>query len=433
MASRLKAYLDKHQLSPLQVRQSPHPDLNLVIVIPCHDEPDLRGALDSLWGCTRSQKATEVIVVVNASESHCDDVHRRNTQTLSELRTWIRQHRDPKLTVHAIHHPRLPAKHAGVGLARKLGMDEAVARLLHTGNENGVIAGFDADCRCAPDYLLQVESHFRNHSSTPGCSIHFEHPLDGDADSAVADGIARYELYLRYYLMGLRYARFPHAYHTVGSSMAVRGWAYAKQGGMNRRQAGEDFYFLNKIIALGGFTELCATTVVPSARRSHRVPFGTGRAMTEWLAGVDKYQKVFSPGLFEELRIVFSSIPDWFDDTREPGSLLEVLPSGVADYLNQQDFVRKIQEIRANVARADTFESRFFRWFDAFRVFKFLRWGEAGRYEGEPLVEVVQTLLQRQQVMPATDSDDVVTLLHHLRGLDREGRFSPGSRQQNRM
>ena len=249
-------------------------------------------------------------------------------------------------------------------------MDEAVARLSRTGNEDGVIVGFDADCRCAPNYLNQIEAHFRNHASTPGCSIHFEHPLSGDAQAVVYDGIAHYELYLRYYLLGLRYARFPHAFHTVGSSMAVCAWAYAKQGGMNRRQAGEDFYFLNKIIALGGFTELCATTVTPSARRSHRVPFGTGRAMTEWLAGRDKYQSVFSPALFEELRGLFSQIPEWFHSTRNPHALLENLPPGITEYLDQQGFEQKIQEIRANVSREDTFVSRFFRWFDAFRLFK---------------------------------------------------------------
>ena len=433
MGSRLKAYLAKHQLFPLQIDESPHPDLNLVIVIPCHDEPDLLGALDSLWACTRVPTTVEVIVVVNASETHPADVHQRNNETLVELQTWITQHWDQRMRVHAIHHPRLPAKHAGVGLARKLGMDEAVARLGDPGNDNGVIVGFDADCRCAPDYLTQIESHFRHYPTTPGCSIHFEHPLTGDANPMVDEGIARYELYLRYYLLGLRYARFPHAYHTVGSSMAVRAWAYAKQGGMNRRQAGEDFYFLNKIIALGGFTELCRTTVVPSARRSHRVPFGTGRAMTEWLAGADRYQRVFSPELFEELRAVFSAIPDWFDDPREPDALLEELPPGIAAYLAQQNFGPKIREIQANVARVDTFVSRFFRWFDAFRLFKFLRWGEDGRFEGEPLVEAVRTLLQRQQAMPETDNLDVTTLLNHLRRLDREGRFRPDSRYQKRM
>ena len=87
---------------------------------------------------------------------------------------------------------------------------------------------------------------------SPGCSIYFEHPLHGPLEPKVYEAIAAYELHLRYYVQALRYAAFPYAHHTIGSSMAVRADAYAKQGGMNKRQAGEDFYFLHKIIPLGG-------------------------------------------------------------------------------------------------------------------------------------------------------------------------------------
>ena len=38
--------------------------------------------------------------------------------------------------------------------------------------------------------------------------------------------------------------------------MAVRADAYLRQGGMNRRKAGEDFYFLNKFMVLGGYGEM---------------------------------------------------------------------------------------------------------------------------------------------------------------------------------
>ena len=424
MGSRMKAYLDKHQVFPLQIEQSPLADLSMVVVVPCHDEPDLCGALESLWLCDRAQRPVEVVVVINASETHPRGVHQRNEQTQIELRAWILRHSEPGLKFHVIYHPRLPAKHAGVGFARKLGMDEAVARLSKTGNKNGVIVGFDADCRCATDYLTQLEAHFDAHPASPGCAIHFEHPLTGDAGDRVYDGIAHYELYLRYYQLGLRFACFPYAFHTVGSSMAVRAWAYTKQGGMNRRQAGEDFYFLNKIIALGAFTELRSTTVIPSARRSHRVPFGTGRAMTEWLAGKDRYQAVFAPDLFDELRQLFERIPDWFGNTASPSSLLEDLPPGIATYLSAQGFESKIQEIRANVARVDTFVTRFFRWFDAFRVFKFLRWRNATQ-GGVPLVEAVMELLEWQRAQPAAKSTTVLSLLHHLRCIDRDGRFGP--------
>jgi hypothetical protein len=47
--------------------------------------------------------------------------------------------------------------------------------------------------------------------------------------------------------------RFSYAYHTVGSAMAVKAYQYVKVGGMNRRQAGEDFYFIQKLVHSGNF------------------------------------------------------------------------------------------------------------------------------------------------------------------------------------
>ena len=423
----MKGYLHKHQLFPLQIDTPPDPDLSIVVVIPCHDEAGLLATLESLWACERAQCAVEVIVVINASAAHPAEVHQRNHATLMTLGVWIAGHLDTRLQIHAIYHPGLPAKQAGVGFARKLGMDEAFARLSGVGNEEGVIVGFDADCRCAGDYLISIERHFDANPVSPGCSIHFEHPLSGDPDPRIDNGIAHYELYLRYYLLGLRYARFPHAFHTVGSSMAVRAWAYANQGGMNRRQAGEDFYFLNKIIPLGGFSELRDTTVVPSARCSHRVPFGTGRAMTEWLAGSKRYEYVFAARSFQELGQLFNQMPDWFDDQRSTDLLVDTLPPGIASYLLEQRFGAKIEEIRANVSRRETFIARFFRWFDAFRVFKFLRWNDTERSACEPLTEAVVKLLEWCAALPVPPTNEVVALLHHLRKIDREGRFGPTS------
>src|SRR5690606_5551781 len=132
-----------------------------------------------------------------------------------------------------------------VGLARKIGMDEALRRLDRAGRLDGVIACFDADCTCDPNYLVEVERFFRENPKAPGCSIYFEHPLSGPAEPGIYQAVARYELHLRYYIEALRHAGFPHAFHTIGSSMAARASAYLQQGGMNKRQAGEDFYFLH--------------------------------------------------------------------------------------------------------------------------------------------------------------------------------------------
>src|SRR5262249_26021974 len=163
-----------------------------------------------------------------------------------------------------------------------IGMDEALRRFDAVERPGGVIVGFDADCRCERNYLTAIERHFERNSNSPGCSIYFEHPLNGPLEPAIYEAIAEYELHLRYYVQALRFGGFPHAFHTIGSSMAVRAGVYRKQGGMNKRKAGEDFYFLHKIIPLGGFTNLVETRVIPSPRASDRVPFGTGKAVCDF-------------------------------------------------------------------------------------------------------------------------------------------------------
>ncbi len=89
--------------------------------------------------------------------------------------------------------------------------------------------------------------------------------------------------------------------------MAVRAKTYAKVGGMNRRKAGEDFYFMHKIMPQGEFSEINQTCVFPSCRVSDRVPFGTGRAQTEWLREGKVELETYSPKVFEDLKMLFSA------------------------------------------------------------------------------------------------------------------------------
>ena len=101
--------------------------------------------------------------------------------------------------------------------------------------------------------------------SVAGVSIAYAHRLE-EADMTVQarEAIMKYELYLRYYRLALEYTGHPHAYHCIGSAFAVRTLDYVAQGGMNKRQAGEDFYFLQKLIATGRYATLQSTQVYPS-------------------------------------------------------------------------------------------------------------------------------------------------------------------------
>jgi hypothetical protein len=124
--------------------------------------------------------------------------------------------------------------------------------------------------------------------SRPPSSPEHRSPQDPPPENLVTevfDAVANYELHQRYYLLAVRYTGYPYAFHTVGSCFAVRAEAYCRAGGMSRRQAGEDFYFIQKLAGQGGFTECRSTSVYPSPRPSDRVPFGTGPDISRQIVG----------------------------------------------------------------------------------------------------------------------------------------------------
>jgi hypothetical protein len=258
------SYLLKHSFFKPFIPEPPHRDTSLIVVIPSFNEPDVIKSLVSLYNAGRPSFTTEIIVAVNSPEDAGLCQREQNRETIRVVKEWGRIHCSDAFMVNVIDVPPFPGKHAGAGFARKAGMDEAVYRFNLLDNDRGIIVSFDADSECDDNYLTELEKCF----SVPGirgCAIYFEHPLN-DAEHSVASNraIAGYELYLRYFVQAMRWAGFPYAFHTIGSCFAVNSKIYALEGGMNRKTAGEDFYFLHKIIPLGGFTELNSTRVIPS-------------------------------------------------------------------------------------------------------------------------------------------------------------------------
>ena len=395
----------------------PEPDLGIVVVIPCFNEPDLIASLESLWLCERPECPVEVIVVVNSPDGCPEEIRRQNQSTLNIGAEWIAQHRDARLRFHAFHFPGLPPKQAGVGLARKIGMDEALRRLDDFARTEGIIVGYDADCRCGTNYLTALEGHFRKNPQSPGCSIYFEHPLTGPLSPVVYEAAAAYELHLRYFVQALRYAGFPHAHHTLGSCMAVRADTYRKQGGMNKRKAGEDFYFLHKIIALGGFTDLRSTTVYPSPRPSDRVPFGTGKAVRDTLSG--RQFNTYPLEAFLDLKQLVERVPEFYRRRKEgnPEHLAD-LPPSVRSFLANLQFDDVLSEICENTSSEISFRKRFFRWFDGFRAMKFVHHARDCLY-GDGTVQVEAARLVATLDRGGSEAKNLTDLLNIYRDLDR--------------
>ncbi|MDP4208342.1 MAG: hypothetical protein Q8928_05955 [Bacteroidota bacterium] len=412
-----EAYLAKHNFEPY-IAARPHPELGLCAAIPSYKEPDLIRSLQSLWECERPSCAVEVIVVVNAPEG-CDALAtEQNLRTLKEASEWVAEHHDSRFQFHLVYSPGLPAKFAGVGFARKIGMDEAAYRLNLVGKTNGIIAGFDADSLCDANYLVEIDRHFKRLPKSPGASVYFEHPLSGDGFSAeVYAGIARYELHLRYLNLALRYTGHPHAWHTVGSSFAVRMDAYVKQGGMNRRQAGEDFYFLQKIISLGNFSEINTTRVIPSPRQSDRVPFGTGASMNKWHKGDTLETYCFEA--YKDLKGFLEEIDGCFKAEKETViAVVEKLPRALRIFLLENDFYDELASVSANCATLKTYRERFYRWFNAFKAIKYLNFGHDGYFEKADVTGEALKLLNELGI--ETTCNNEFGLLEVYRKIDRK-------------
>ena len=359
------AYLKKQAVRPRFFSEPPNPNLGIVVVIPAYNEQTLIPTMESLYCCELPQKGVEVIIVFNASENDSKELTATNQKACKAVEEWCQQLAHAKFSLHIIEEYSLPKKHAGVGLARKIGMDEAVRRF-ELLEKDGVIVCFDADSKCQKNYLVEIDNHFEWHGKTEACSIHFEHPLEGSAfEQEVYTGISCYELHLRYYKNGLAYANLPYAFHTIGSSMAVRASAYCKEGGMNKRKAGEDFYFLQKFISKGTLSELHTTTVFPSPRSSDRVPFGTGRAIKEMLEGERAIEFSYAFETFEVLKQCFCEVSSWYDDTPKVNPYL-------LKFMGEESFAKKLAEIRTQSSSREAFVKRFFQWFNAFQTLKFV-------------------------------------------------------------
>lgn len=369
----------------------------MIIVIPCHNESDLIGTLTSLLKCSSINSPFEVIIVVNQKSGNTHKrINQQNLNTISDFNQWKSNLEKDHVKFHLIEALNMPQKQAGVGLARKIGMDEALRRFQSI-NLDGTIVCLDADCRVSENYLIAIENQFVKSSAGLG-EVHFEHPYELEPDLGLRTGIINYELFLYYYVEGLKQAGFPYAIQTIGSCMLVKASAYAKHGGMNKRKAGEDFYFLHKIIPHEEFIEINQATVYPSCRTSDRVPFGTGKAQQDWLDQERQEYLTYDPKVFKELKKLFEAIDDFY--IKNVQLAIDELSGINKGFLMAHNYTSKIELIKSNCRSSDQFRKQFFIWFDGFICMKFVHFVRDNYYENIPIEEAVSKLISTDKLAP---------------------------------
>lgn len=392
----------KQAYQPL-IKQESDANLGLIVTIPAYDEPNWQSALQSIMDCNRPNCGVEVFILFNHSAQASEIIKEKHQQDF-EKALQIANRNQPSLKIFPFIQSFNP-KEAGVGLARKTLMDEAAYRLLSAKHPNAVISCFDADSKVQANYLLELQTWFARNPKLDACSIAFEHQLDHQE-------IIAYELHLRYYIDALKWCGFPFAIQTIGSSMAVRAKAYLDQGGMNKRQAGEDFYFLQKYASIQKIGACNSTSVYPSSRASHRVPFGTGKKVHE-LQSTKSEMRTYA---FEHMRFLkkwVRMLPELYVQNES----LESLHPQLLVFFKTVRVEQRLDEIRRNTSSKNMFVKRVHQWFNAFKVMKCLHFLREQVYSDQEVLQEANLLLAEKKLGPFHNHE---TALLEFRKLDKK-------------
>jgi hypothetical protein len=379
-------YLEQRALFPEIIKEAPDKNTGIIVVVPAYSEPDICKLLDSLISCSQPECNVEVIIVVNAPAYASEERVENNRNTINNIESWKKENSNCFFRLFTIISGQTVGDW-GVGHARKAGMDEAVRRFNSIDEHEGVILSLDADCFVEQNYFMEVCNELLKRKDRTACSIYFEHPLSGnDFTESIYNSITLYELYLRYYYQGLAFSGVPYVFHTVGSSMAVKALAYIKAGGMNRRQAGEDFYFIQKLVPSGGYFSLNSTTVYPSPRVSFRVPFGTGPTICKLAEENTPILMTYNILAFNELRSFFEMTEYFYHCSYEAlKACYKSFPPGLRLFIGEEEWAEKIAEIKNNTSTFKSFKKRFFGWFNMFRIVKYLNHAHIKFFEKKPV------------------------------------------------
>lgn len=403
-------YFNRFPFRKINIALEPSKDLKIIVVIPSYNEKNIQPTIDSLFLKQDDFSFNvEVIVLINNSKSEIEEIKEQNLLTLKTLQNLSETYSKSNMHLIPVLIGDLDAKHAGVGWARKLGMDIATQRF-RTINFNGTIVGLDADTVVESNYLNSIYSFFSNNNFN-AASIYFEHSITGDSFSDVhLEQIKYYELHLRYYKNSLKYSNLPYSFHTIGSAFALTASAYARQGGMNRRKAGEDFYFINKLIKGEIFGEINDTKVMPSPRVSNRVPFGTGRAILEGLNTKKDLSLTYD---FQSFEVIHSWINRIETKDFKYGNFPEILKA----YMGEEIWIKHHTTMLNNTNSHKSYLKLFYNIFDAFWMLKFIHYLRDNYYPNTRLLDNTNALLIKMNY-PIISS--ITSQLEFLRKLDKK-------------
>ncbi len=386
LPDKVQKYLSKYGDPSWNLNHKGEEKYNCAVVIPAIAEyENIISLLHSLSeNLFESTNKVIIIFVVNNLNSSSQDVKDDNYKSLQLLNAISNNKSSFHPVVNKINSSGLhlgfvdasteglemPEKTGGVGLARKLGMDFALTIFDYDKMGKKVLVCLDADCTVQDNYIQEIIDYY-NYNNANAAVINYEHLLVGNEENIKA--IICYELFLRYYELGLKYAGSEYSFQTVGSTMTCDYESYIKIEGMNKQKAAEDFYFLEKLTKHYKIDKINSTTVFPSARKSWRVPFGTGQRMNRYFSKTHDEYLLYNPKGFTVLKkwlLVFYSEKKFSGE--EYLHLAKDIHPELLSFLKEQNFLESWDKILSNSKNSNQIKIQKHRWFDGFKTLKLI-------------------------------------------------------------
>ena len=267
------------------------------------------------------------------------------------------------LLIDRCHQSTIIPRKNGVGLARKIGTDIALALIHKRIVLDPKIGVTDAD-------VLLPSAYFEPKMEPGDAALIY--PFKHFSNNDLNQEILLYEISMLYYSAGVKWSGSPYGFTTIGSLIVLNSEHYAQVRGFPKKNAGEDFYLLNKLAKVGNIRSLECPTIEIEARLSNRVPFGTGPALRKIkdLLEPSKNYKFYSPIIFKELRSflgAFSHIWDTKDVT-----LLFRNNQNLDRYSQASGFYALVEKRKQQTKSVTAFNRCLHEWFDALKTLRFI-------------------------------------------------------------
>lgn len=386
---------------------------NNVIIVPALDEyENIPKLLDSLSQNSKIHlQETLILVVVNNTYSAEQKIKNENQKLLKYLRSQIHNTSINLGIIDASSKGKeLPDKDGGVGLARKIGMDLALKLFDYANNKVKILIALDADCLVSENYLSNIIDDF-NIKKYNAAVVNFEHIIPKEKENLAA--IINYEIFLRYYVLALKYSKSYYSHLSVGSTIVCNAESYVKVGGMNKRKAGEDFYFLEKLRKITEIKKVAGATVFPSARISNRVPFGTGARIDRFLKKSKNEYLLYSVSNFEILKSWLNLYNSelQINSQQQLTNILsksEQINKFLNQYLIEENFVNTWEKILFNTKSDYQLNKQKINWMDGFRTLKLIHYLRDKEFPNQNMFKMLNKLFSKMNLKFGYSTNDEI-------------------------